>query len=91
MKSRTTARFRKAFSRLPEHVQRQARHAFQCFEENINHPSLHFKPVHPTKPIYSVRIGLGCRAVGVRDGDDIVWFWIGAHADYDALLSRLQE
>ncbi len=40
-------------------------------------------------PIYSVRIGLDYRALGVREGDDIVWFWIGSHADYDRLVSQL--
>jgi hypothetical protein len=34
-------------------------------------------------------VGLGWRAVGVRDGDTMVWFWIGSHADYDRLLSEL--
>jgi hypothetical protein len=36
-----------------------------------------------------VRIGLGVRALGVRDGDDLIWFWIGTHAHYDRLIARL--
>ncbi|WP_432443345.1 hypothetical protein [Rhizobium esperanzae] len=24
--------------------------------------------------------------MAVRDGDDVIWFWIGSHADYDKLL-----
>jgi hypothetical protein len=32
-----------------------------------------------------VRIGLGYRALGIRTGDEVVWFWIGSHADYDQL------
>ena len=51
-------------------------------------PGLRFKPVHPRDPIYSVRVGLHYRAVGVKDGDEIVWFWIGAHAEYDRLLKQ---
>jgi hypothetical protein len=47
---------------------------------------LRFKHVHPTEPIYSVRISLDYRALGVLQDDDIVWFWIGSHADYDKLL-----
>jgi hypothetical protein len=54
-----------------------------------SHPSLRFKLVHPTRPIYSVRIGLGYRALGVRDADTIVWFWIGSHDDYDRLLANV--
>ena len=34
----------------------------------------------------SVRVGLGYRALGVRHGDDILWFWIGSHAEYDRLV-----
>jgi hypothetical protein len=26
------------------------------------------------------------RALAVRRGDDFIWFWIGSHAEYDALL-----
>lgn len=44
-----------------------------------------------TEPIYSVRIGLGWRAVGVRSGDEMVRFWIGSHADYDSLVSRFRR
>jgi hypothetical protein len=29
------------------------------------------------------------RAVGILDGDSIVWYWIGSHADYDGLLRQL--
>jgi len=24
-----------------------------------------------------------------RDGDTVIWFWIGPHAEYDELLKRL--
>jgi hypothetical protein len=27
-------------------------------------------------------------ASAVRQGDDLIWFWIGSHADYDKLLSE---
>lgn len=86
MISKTTERFRKAYARLPESVRRRAREAYRLFRENPAHPSLRFKPVHATRPIYSARGGLGYRALGVLDGDAILWFWIGTHADYDELL-----
>lgn len=88
MKSRRTASFRRAFAALPESVREQARVAYRRFQENPNHPSLRFRRVHPTEPVYSVRVGIGHRAVGALDGDVMIWFWIGSHADYDALLSR---
>jgi hypothetical protein len=87
MKSRTTDRFRKAFERLPEQVQRQARETYKIFRQNHHHPSLRFKRIHSARPIYSVRISIEYRALGVREEDEIIWFWIGSHADYDKLLS----
>ncbi len=89
MKSYTTERFRKAFRRLPPHIRQQARDAYKLFKQDSHYPGLRFKQIHPAKPFYSVRIGLGYRALGVRDADAIVWFWIGSHSDYDKLISRL--
>jgi len=87
VKSRRTRRFREAFAELPNEVKERARNAYRLFRDNPHHPSLRFKRVHPTDPIYSVRIGLGYRAVGVIEGDTIYWYWIGSHADYDRLIS----
>jgi len=70
-------------------VQDQARLAYRLFRDNPEHPSLRFKPVHPKRPIYSARVGLGYRALAVRHGDAVIWFWIGSHGDYDHLLKRL--
>ena len=89
MTSKTTDRFRKAYAQLPEHVQRRAREAYRLFRDNPSHPSLRFKQVHAARPIYSARVGLGYRALAVRDDDTVVWFWIGTHADYDRLIRSL--
>lgn len=89
MKSRTTAKFRLAYQALPADIRLQARTAYKLFVRNPQHPSLHFKQVHATKPVFSVRIGLRYRAIGIRQDDQIVWFWIGSHADYDKLVSKL--
>ena len=88
MKSRTTERFRRQFQRLPKPVKGQARQAYRLFQENHKHPSLRFKKVHGTQLIYSARITLGYRAVGVIQGDEIIWYWIGSHAAYDKLLTQ---
>jgi hypothetical protein len=29
--------------------------------------------------------------LGILDGEEITWFWIGSHADYDNLLNRLRK
>jgi hypothetical protein len=87
--SHTSLRFRQSFASLPDSVRRQAREAYKLFQDDPYHPSLRFKLVHPSKPIYSVRAGLGYRALALRDKEDLIWFWIGSHSDYDKLLARL--
>lgn len=89
MTSHTTKYFWKLHDVLPEQIQRQAKAAYRRFEEAPFHPSLQFKQVHNVKPIYSARISRDYRAVGVKAEEEIVWFWIGSHSDYDKLLSRL--
>lgn len=89
MKSRTTDKFRRAFADLPKQVQQQTREAYRQFKQDPNHPSLRFKKIHPELPIYSARISKSYRAVGQLDGDTVIWFWVGSHAEYDRLLSQL--
>jgi len=87
MNSRTTDRFWDGYQSLPKHVKHQTREAYQIFRLNPRHPGLHFKNVISDPPTYSVRVGIGHRALGVTDGDTIVWFWIGTHAEYDRILA----
>ncbi len=88
MISRTTEGFRKAFQQLPEHIQQQARTAYRLFRQDPAHPSLRFKKVHPSEPIYSARVGRSYRALAILEGERLTWFWIGSHADYGAMLKR---
>ena len=62
MKSRTTAAFRRAFASLPAEARDQARKAYALFRFDPQHPGLRFKLVHPSRPIYSVRVDLHYRA-----------------------------
>ncbi len=39
-------------------------------------------------PIHSARIGRDWRALGLRTGDEVVWFWIGSHDEYERMLRR---
>ena len=89
MRSRATPRFWAAYRELPPEIRGVAQKAYRLFLENPGHPSLHFKKVHSRDPIYSVRVTLGYRALGPWEDDDITWFWIGAHAEYDRLLGKL--
>ena len=88
MTSHVTSGFRKLFAGLPASIRGRARACYRIWVEAPEHPSLQFKRVHPTRPIYSVRIGIGWRAIGVVEGEAIIWFWIGSHAGYDKLLRR---
>lgn len=88
MKSSTTADFWQAYRRLNADLRKRARQSYRLFAEDPLHPSLHFKKVHAREPIYSVRINLDYRAVGIRDGSEIIWFWIGPHDEYERLLSQ---
>lgn len=89
MNSRTTKRFRQMLAKLPSNIRQQAKGAYKLFTENSHHPSLQFKKVHDTEPIYAVRININYRAVGVFDNGEIVWFWIGPHTEYEKLLDQL--
>ena len=86
MNSFTSRRYRDLFANLPEDVKKRAIRAYHLFQLNPAHPGLQFKKVEGQSDIYSVRVGLGYRALGQMDSDDIVWFWIGPHAEYDKLV-----
>jgi len=66
-------------------------HSDALFVKDPYYPSLHFKRIHSTRPIFSVRISIDYRAVGIVEGNEITWFWIGLHAEYDNLLKRLRN
>jgi hypothetical protein len=85
----TTERFRKSFDSLPIRIKDKARKSYELWKSEPFHPSLNFKQVHISQPIYSVRIGFSFRALGIKDGETVVWFWIGSHEDYNNLISQI--
>lgn len=89
MKSLTTSQFWKLYDSLPEQVQRRADRAYQLWQINPQAPGLYFKRVGKQRPVYSVRIDKGYRALGILEGKDILWFWIGSHDEYIRLLKHL--
>jgi len=74
-----------AYDLLSPAVRALADRNFRLLKADPRHPSLHFKRAGR---YWTVRIGLHNRAVGIADGDDIIWFWIGTHSVYDGLLKR---
>ena len=85
MNSTTGGEFWKLFAKLPTDVQHQARAAFELFLRDPAHGSLQFKLLDRRRHLYSVRVGLSYRALALRTNDQVVWFWIGSHAEYDHL------
>jgi mRNA-degrading endonuclease RelE of RelBE toxin-antitoxin system len=86
MKSKITASFRKQYAQLPPDIRQRVRRAYRAWKHNPNLPGLYFKRVNDNAPIYSVRVGLDYRALGMLKGDTITWYWIGKHEEYDRLL-----
>ena len=58
---------------------------YELLKSDPTHRSLHFKKVGS---LWSVRVGLHYRALATEVGEDLVWFWIGSHAEYDTLVGR---
>jgi hypothetical protein len=56
---------------------------YSLLKENPKHPSLHLKKIGR---FWSVRVGAHYRALAVEVEGGLLWFWIGSHADYDALI-----
>ena len=88
MNSVLTDDFLACFRLLPERIKRQARKSYKIWKANPNHPGIDFKRVGKRLPIYSVRVGIGWRALGLKQGDTLLWFWIGPHSEYDRLLRQ---
>jgi len=83
VKSQTLPGFWETYQSLPEHVKRAARKSYQLWRESPFHPSLHFKCVNQEERIWSVRLTLRYRALGIMEGDTVTWFWVGSHEDYE--------
>jgi hypothetical protein len=83
MNHRATPRFWACYRGLPEEVRRLADRDYALLRSDPRHPSLHFKKIGN---FWSVRVGLHYRALAVEHGQDVVWVWIGTHAEYDRLI-----
>jgi len=80
---RATPDFWYHYRQLPDEIQDLADRCYELLKQDSRYPSLHFKKVGQ---FWSVRIGIHYRALAVEQDDDIAWFWIGTHAEYDQLL-----
>ncbi|HWL92603.1 MAG TPA: hypothetical protein VNT79_03640 [Phycisphaerae bacterium] len=85
MRHRASPRFWQCYQSLPEAVRKLADRNFELLKQNPRHPSRHLRKIGR---YWSVRVGLQHRALAFEDGSDLVWFWIGTHAEYDRLIGR---
>ena len=83
MKHHALPEFWACYNVLPEHVRELADKNFELLKTDNDHPSLRFKQVGI---LWSARVGLHYRTLARRRGDDVHWFWIGPHSEYDKFL-----
>lgn len=83
VRHRASRRFWGLYRDLPRQVQRLADAAYELLKADPRHPSLQLERVGR---FWSVRVGLHYRALAVEAGEDLVWFWIGHHTEYDRLI-----
>ena len=83
MKHVASRSFWDAYGRLPERVRSLADKNYALLKSDPRHPSLQFKKVGR---FWSVRVGTRYRALAVESDGNLIWFWIGSHAEYDALI-----
>ena len=81
MIGKTHRRFWRAFEKLPNSIQALAREKYNLWKSNPFHPSLGFE--ERRNNVCVVRIGNSYRAVGLREAETVVWFWIGTHEEYN--------
>ena len=72
-----------AYEALPRSVRDLADKSYELLKRDPHHPSLHLKKVGR---FWSARVGLRYRALAIEVEEDLLWFWIGSHADYDRLI-----
>jgi len=85
MKHRAARKFWQHYRQLPAAVQRLADKDFALLKSDPRHPSVQFKTVGR---MWSARVGAHYRALAVKSGSDLVWFWIGTHAEYNEIVKH---
>jgi hypothetical protein len=73
LKHFTSSKFWLHFGALPALVHQQARNNYELLKQNLQHPSLQFKPVK-NGAFRIVRVSLGYRALGVPVDQGVQWF-----------------
>jgi hypothetical protein len=75
-------------SGLPADIRERADKQFALLKANPRHPSVQFKKLSDRggQELWSARVTLKHRALAVKLDDDYIWFRIGEHDIYEAMI-----
>jgi hypothetical protein len=82
----TTKGFWKHYYQLPKEIQKLADKNFELLKKDARHPSLQFKKIDR---LYSARVGIHYRTLGIEKEGKLYWIWIGSHEEYNNIVKRL--
>ncbi|SFC39796.1 ParE family toxin-like protein [Spirosoma endophyticum] len=88
MNHHTTTKFWKRYYSLSEAIQELADKNFDLLKADPLHPSLHFKEISGKDNLWAARVGDHFRALAIREDNELYWFWIGSHSEYDRIISQ---
>lgn len=75
--------FYDSLDKLPPKVKNTVSRKFGLFFQNPRHNSLQFKKVGR---YWSLRINNSYRALARGDFENLTWFWVGKHDDYERII-----
>lgn len=84
--------FTKQLRKLPPQVVKSLRRKQECMTKDPNGPWVGVSDKHDSRKgrhrdgSWAARLASEYRALFVRDGESIIWYWIGSHAAYDNFL-----
>ena len=79
------------FDDLPAEIRKLAEANYRLWRKNPHHPRLRFKKIHTELPIFSFRVGMRHRTVGVETDDGkVAWFWMGSFGHFQQLVSAVE-
>lgn len=89
MKHRATPEFWCEYRKLLPNLQRRANKQFSLLKSDPQHRSLQFKKIGERQghEVWSARISLSFRALSIKREYGFLWFWIGDHETYEAIIA----
>ncbi len=80
------------FDRLPPDIRALAEENFHLWQKSHDHPRLRFKQVMDDPEVFSFRVGLNHRTLGVRTPNNrIAWFWVGSLDDFARMTGQQEK